>query len=339
MPKVWIHMVNVVSFFAGAGGSSTGYKQAGMQVLLAVDWEKRAVATYKMNYPDSAVWQKDIRTITGTQVLEYINLKKGELDILDGSPPCTPFSIAGQRECGWGKTYVHTADSHAQCTSDLFLEFIRICDEIRPKVIIAENVKGLIIGQQAKRFFNHILQQYRNIGYKPRAYLVNAADFGVPQSRERIIIIAVRSDYYDCKQPITPLKKTVKQHITLRQAFRTVHNTKEDLQAAQLGKNTRMREYLPRMRPGEQRAQITGNSYTHRRHMMDRPAFTLLAHLHNSFHPIENRHMTIPELCKISTFPDGYKFLSRHDAILRMGNAVPPKLIQEIAKYVQKEIL
>lgn len=85
-------MVNVISFFAGCGGSSLGYQRAGCKVILACDWEQKAIQTYKLNFPETPILQKDIRQVSGNEVLSITGLKEGELDILDGSPPCTPFS-------------------------------------------------------------------------------------------------------------------------------------------------------------------------------------------------------------------------------------------------------
>lgn len=110
----------VVSTFSGRGGSSIGYTLAKCKILLAIDFEPNAVKTYKLNFPKTNVWKADIREITGNAILKEIGLKKGELDIFDGSPPCTPFSVAGKREKGWNKVYKHGSESKAQRADDLF---------------------------------------------------------------------------------------------------------------------------------------------------------------------------------------------------------------------------
>ena len=98
------HKFEVVSTFAGGGGSSLGYRMAGGKVLAIVEFIDEACKTYKANWPSTKIIQKDIRQVTGQEILDIIGKKKGELDILDGSPPCSAFSTAGSREKGWGKT-------------------------------------------------------------------------------------------------------------------------------------------------------------------------------------------------------------------------------------------
>ncbi len=139
---------NVVSTFSGCGGSCLGYRMAGYRVLYANEFIKAAQETYKANHPNSILDSNDVRQIRPEEILERINLKKGELDLFDGSPPCASFSISGKREKGWGveKKYSDTK----QRVDDLFYEYARILRGLQPKVFVAENVAGLVIGT-AKR--------------------------------------------------------------------------------------------------------------------------------------------------------------------------------------------
>ena len=169
----------VISIFAGAGGSSLGYKLAGFKVLLAIDIEENAIQTLKVNF-DFPVWQKDIKEVTAKEILNFCNIKKGELDILDGSPPCQGFSTAGKRQIN---------DSR----NNLFQHFIKMINDLQPKVFIMENVKGMMQGKM-KGLFNNILIELRKTNYNVKCKLMNAKYYNVPQSRQRLIWIGVRKD-------------------------------------------------------------------------------------------------------------------------------------------------
>src|SRR6476660_2565306 len=197
-------MVNVISLFCGCGGSSLGYKRANCNIALATDFNPRALQTYKLNFPNTKIINEDIRNLTVKRITELTNIQPGELDILDGSPPCTPFSTCGLREESWNKTYKHTGERQAQATNDLFYELIRLVKELKPKTFIAENVRGLIIGK-AKGYFLDIVAKLREIGYLVETFDINAKDFEVAQSRPRIIITGIRNDIII--NPLTALQK------------------------------------------------------------------------------------------------------------------------------------
>ena len=170
----------VVSLFAGCGGSSLGYSMAGFRELLAVEWDEHAVETFKANFPDVPVWQGDIAGLSVEECLRLTGLQPGELDVLDGSPPCQGFSTAGRRKMDDGR-------------NQLFQEYVRLLRGLRPKVLVMENVSGLVKGKM-KLIFVEILRELKASGYKVSARLMNAMYFGVPQSRERMIFIGVRED-------------------------------------------------------------------------------------------------------------------------------------------------
>lgn len=183
----------VVSTFAGAGGSSTGYRIAGYRVLLANEFVPIAQESYRANCaPYTVVDGRDIKQVTAEDLLEKIGLKPGELDVFDGSPPCQAFSTAGKREKGWGenKRYEHGAE---QKNEELFWDYIRLLRGLKPKVFVAENVTGLVKGA-AKGMFLDILRDLKASGYKVEARKLDAQWLGVPQCRERIIFVGVRDD-------------------------------------------------------------------------------------------------------------------------------------------------
>lgn len=184
--------LKVISTFAGGGGSSLGYRMAGFKVLWASEFIDAARDVYQANAaPGTIVDGRDIREVDPLEVLRTIGLRPGELDVLDGSPPCSSFSTAGKREKGWGE--VKKYSDKAQRTDDLFFEFIRFIRAIRPKVFVAENVSGLVKGT-AKGYFIEILREMKSCGYRVNAQLLDAQWLGVPQQRQRIIFVGVRDD-------------------------------------------------------------------------------------------------------------------------------------------------
>jgi DNA (cytosine-5)-methyltransferase 1 len=158
---------------------------------LAVEWDNNAVATFKLNFPGVPVYHGDIAKLSVDECLRLAGIAPGELDILDGSPPCSSFSTAGKREAGWGE--VKKYSDKAQRTDDLFFEFIRFVRAIQPKVFVAENVSGLVKGT-AKGYFIEIIREMKACGYNVKAQLLDAQWLGVPQARERIIFIGARAD-------------------------------------------------------------------------------------------------------------------------------------------------
>lgn len=180
-----------ISTFSGCGGSSLGYKMAGFKVLWASEFIPAAQDTYRANHPDTTLDTRDIRNVKASDILSAIGLKVGELDLLDGSPPCASFSTAGKREAGWGKVKAYSDTK--QRTDDLFFEYARLVKDIQPKVFVAENVSGLVKGT-AKGYFLEILKALKDCGYTVEAKLLDAQWLGVPQMRQRVIFMGVRKD-------------------------------------------------------------------------------------------------------------------------------------------------
>jgi DNA (cytosine-5)-methyltransferase 1 len=176
----------VVSLFAGCGGSSLGYSMAGFRELLAVEWDDHAVETFKANFPDVPVYHGDIAKLSVEEALRITGLKPGELDVLDGSPPCQGFSTAGKRKMDDGR-------------NQLFREYIRLLRGLQPKVLIMENVSGMVKGKM-KLIFVEILKELKESGYHVSARLMNAMYYGVPQSRQRMIFVGVREDLWNSIQ-------------------------------------------------------------------------------------------------------------------------------------------
>lgn len=171
---------SVISTFAGGGGSSLGYHQAGFKELLAVEWDDDAVRALQDNFPGLQVYHGDIKDLSVEECLNLAGIKPGDLDVFDGSPPCQGFSTAGKRKLDDPR-------------NSLFGEFVRLLEGLKPKVFVMENVKGIIKGAM-KQIFLQIMASLRGAGYHVEAQVMNAKHYGVPQSRERVIFIGLRKD-------------------------------------------------------------------------------------------------------------------------------------------------
>lgn len=182
----------VVSTFAGGGGSSTGYRMAGYRVMAAVEFIPAAAASYRANAADyTTVIERDVREVTAEELLEAAGVGVGELDLFDGSPPCEGYSTAGPREKSWGCEIAYSGTR--QQVDNLFPEFGRLVDGIRPKVFVAENVTGLAKGRAIGRF-KQVVADLRALGYRVQVAKIDSKWLGVPQSRERLIFVGVRED-------------------------------------------------------------------------------------------------------------------------------------------------
>jgi DNA (cytosine-5)-methyltransferase 1 len=170
----------VISTFAGTGGSSLGYHWAGYRELLAIDWEDHAVECFRLNFPEVPCWQRDITTVTASEILEFTGLKVGELDVFDGSPPCQGFSTAGKRQVNDPR-------------NRLFEAYVQLVHELQPKVFVMENVTGMAKGSMKGKFIE-IMKVLKTLNYEVRARQMNALYYGVPQSRERVIFMGIRKD-------------------------------------------------------------------------------------------------------------------------------------------------
>jgi DNA (cytosine-5)-methyltransferase 1 len=170
----------VVSLFAGCGGSSLGYSMAGYRELLAVEWDANAAATFRANFPGVLVHQGDVRELTADECMRLAGVGPGELDVLDGSPPCQGFSTAGKRRMG-------------DARNDLSFEFVRLLRGLRPRAFVMENVSGMVKGKM-KLVFAEIMRELKKSGYDVRCKLMNAMYLNVPQNRQRLIWIGIRRD-------------------------------------------------------------------------------------------------------------------------------------------------
>ena len=167
-----------------------GYKLAGYDVIGGVEIDKKIAAVYKKNMNPKHFYEMGIADFNKIPDHELPEELFG-IDILDGSPPCSSFSMAGSREKKWGKKTFFREGQEEQVLDDLFFQFIDTAKKLKPKVVVAENVKGLIQGN-AKYYVKLIINRFKEIGYETQIFLLNAASMGVPQRRERVFFIAQR---------------------------------------------------------------------------------------------------------------------------------------------------
>jgi DNA (cytosine-5)-methyltransferase 1 len=180
----------VFSCFACGGGSTMGYKLAGFDVIGHNDIDKKMIEVYKENHKPKFSYHESITTFAKRKDLPK---ELYELDILDGSPPCSSFSMAGNREKDWGKEKVFREGQELQVLDTLFFDFIDLAKELQPKVVVAENVKGLLLGA-AKEYVIKIYKAFDEAGYYCQHFLLDASKMGVPQRRERVFFICLRKD-------------------------------------------------------------------------------------------------------------------------------------------------
>ena len=232
-----------ITFFAGGGGSSCGYKLAGGDCLYMNEFQQVAVNDYLNNFPNTVHQCKDINSVTPEQIMEMTGLQPGELDILDGSPPCPPFSMSGTKQKGWGKEKIAYGKKQKEIERLTFKQ-IEIAKVLQPKVLIIENVKGFTMSY-AKELFEEVLESVRQAGYGVTHKVLKGSNFGVPQKRERVFIVGVRNDILENhNNPFISFSPEVlggfvfpepeKKYATLQDAIGDLKDDKENLEESSI---------------------------------------------------------------------------------------------------------
>lgn len=330
---------SVVSTFSGCGGSCLGYRMANYRVLWANEFIPAAQETYKANHPNSILDTRDIRLVQPQDILGATGKAQGEIDIFDGSPPCAAFSTAGKREAGWGK--VKNYSDTKQRVDDLFFEYTRLIKGVQPKVFVAENVSGLILGA-AKGYFLEILQELKACGYRVKCKLLDAQWLGVPQARQRTIFVGVREDLgLDPGHP-APFS----YRYCVRDAIGDI--TRDSSDRSVLADGSKMKRVYMETRDSEKgrfedaynRLYGKKSSFNHARCVWTLPCRTILQGSVGIYHPEEARSLSIAELRRVCGFPDDFVFKGTFaQQWERMGRAVPPVMMMHIAKTIEKEVL
>jgi len=316
--------VKVMSTFACGGGSSMGYKRAGCEIVAANDIDPEMAWHYQRNFSPKHYFLCPI----GDLITKELPPELFELDILDGSPPCSTFSMAGSREKAWGKDKHFREGQTKQVLSDLFFDYLDLVERLKPKVAIAENVKGMILGN-AKGYTKMIMARFREIGYRPQLFLINAADCGVPQRRERVFFCAVRNDIDAPPLQLAPTHRW----ISAGEACADVdtgpgHSTPNNL------------KYWPITLPGQSYSQTKKRRgekegcFNHIRIDRSKPSNTLTAAFGTLTHWDYPRELNYGEAKRLGSFPDDYHAKSDKIGKYMIGMSVPPKMAQAVAEAV-----
>lgn len=359
----------VVSTFSGCGGTCLGYEWAGYDVVWASEFIEEARATYALNHA-APCDGRDIRRVDPLEVLARLGLAVGELDVLEGSPPCASFSSAGRREAHWGK--VKKYSDKAQRVDDLFGEFVRFVRAMRPKVFSAENVQGLVRGT-AKGHFLEILKSLKACGYRVAAKVLDAAWLGVPQYRKRLIFVGVREDLGKAPAFPSPLPYlyTVRdalpwiQRVSSNKSFEMIWKSAATnpsptvcASSATVPKYGMVEAAAPPVEPeadisrfaiGEEARRLGPGQQSDRyfslvRAPLDGPSPTVTQTAGQSgaagvIHPVERRKFSIAELRRICGFPDDFKLTGTYQQQWeRLGRAVPPPMSYAIACAIRDRI-
>lgn len=330
----------VFSTFSGCGGSTLGYKLAGLNVIGAVEFVNFQAKNYILNNPNTKVYEADIRKLKLNKIMEDLKLKQGELDILDGSPPCASFSLAGARNKNWGK--VKQYSNRKQRTDDLFFEYIRFIKGFKPKIFVAENVKGLVIGK-AKGYYNEIFKKMQKCGYNVKAKIMNAKYYEVPQSRERVIFIGVRKDIKINPSFPEPINKI----ITVKDAIGNLIITKKEEKETIIKKHYESYKYAKKCKQGESIAKYhpKGYYFTCVRLSANKPSNTILqtggcSGTSYLIHYKDLRRLTIREIKKLMSFPLTFKVIGTYAQKWEaLSRSVPPNMMKHIAINIKKQIL
>jgi DNA (cytosine-5)-methyltransferase 1 len=328
--------LKVFSTFSCGGGSSMGYKLAGFDVIAANDIDPEMQWHYEKNLkPKHYILAPIADLLTQELPPELFNL-----DVLDGSPPCSTFSVSGNREKDWGKLKHFREGQSEQVLSDLFFDYLNLVDRLKPKVAIAENVRGILIGN-AKGYSKLIVERFRAIGYRPQVFLIDAADCGVPQHRERVFFCAIRDDIEAPKLTIKPNAKWV----TVTEACEDLPGL-TDIERVQSAPSPEVVRLWPLTEPGVDFASTKEslgekptqfNSY---RLAPDTPANTVTASCRGTLsHWNECRKLTLPELIRLGSFPDDYEFRNVSIGSYMIGMSVPPRMTQYVATEIAKQWL
>ena len=321
------HGCTVFSTFSCGGGSSMGYKLAGFDVLGCLEIDQEMFDIYMENHRPAFAMCEDIRGFKDGDIPEHLYC----LDILDGSPPCSSFSMAGNRERDWGKDKKFREGQVHQRLDDLFFEFIALAAHLKPRIVIAENVRGLVAGN-AKGYLVEIIQALTDAGYTAQVFVLNAASMGVPQRRERVFIIAMQTELDWPQLELKFNEPTI--------AYRTIKD--------ELGKpltETARSLWALRERSDRSLADVNlrlgrkGSYFSHSFAVGSEPLRTILAS--DSSCPImHDRPLRVSDevLRKACTFPSDFDYGEVKPRYV-MGMSVPPVMMAQVAAQVYEQWL
>lgn len=331
----------VFSCFACGGGSTMGYKLAGFDVIGCNEIDERINALYVENNHPKYNYVCDIRDMVKDDNLPE---ELYHLDILDGSPPCSSFSTFGNRDDGWGKTKKFAEGRKEQVLDTLFFDFIELAKKLQPKVVIAENVKGLLIGN-AKQYLENIEKSFDNAGYYVEKFLLRGETMGVPQRRERVFFVCLRKDLIEYvpniemifdKKPYISMYFNEKP-ITLGEVA--------DFKGRKIIENTQRYRLWANRTPddinlGEVNNRLSGKcvDFGIRLNHLDKVSYTITSKIHTNMHYEQPIYYSDTEIIKMTTFPSDYNFLDQNVCYV-CGMSVPPVMMAQVASNVWEQWL
>jgi DNA (cytosine-5)-methyltransferase 1 len=330
----------VFSCFACGGGSTMGYKLVGFDVIGHNDIDKKMIDVYKENHNPKYSFLESITTFAKRKDLpkDLYNL-----DILDGSPPCSSFSMAGNREKDWGKEKVFREGQELQVLDTLFFDFIDLAKELQPKVVVAENVKGLLLGA-AKEYVIKIYKAFDEAGYYVQHFLLDASKMGVPQDRERVFFIAMRKDlakpFLHFTDMFTEVPKIDMYFNEFKIEFLEIFKNYTDRPLTE-----KMRKLWELRRYGDSSFEIINErefnkkflNFGHKFIYMKGTINTILANDQCCLFDYP-RYRNFDELCSSGSYPKDYNFLKIKPEYL-IGMSVPPVMTAQIAKQIYDQWL
>lgn len=329
----------VFSCFACGGGSTMGYKLAGFDVVGCNEIDPRMNSIYVKNHHPKHNYLCDIRELAKMDLPEELY----NLDILDGSPPCSSFSMVGSRSDGWGKEKKFREGQVSQVLDTLFFDFISLAERLKPKVVVAENVKGLMLGD-AKEYMRNIIDGFDKAGYYTRYFLLNGRKMGLPQKRERVFFVCLRKDL--AGKFLVP-DGLFNENVEIDMCF-----NEEDCNVGEfvdfngdpitggklrlLWDNRKFGDRLQReaIKRLYGKTSNFGQSYVY----LDTPAPTLTAHRDALIHFYRPVYTSVQECCCISSFPQDYNF-GKEQPWYVCGMSVPPVMMAQVASNIYEQWL
>ncbi|GEP85080.1 DNA Methyltransferase [Staphylococcus piscifermentans] len=323
--------MNYVELFAGAGGLSLGFEQAGFQNVFSVEYDEKIAQTYLLNFPDNHLIIDDVKNIDENQINKLIDGK--DIDVIIGGPPCQGFSMAGRN----GRSFIEDD------RNELFKEFVRFVAVIKPKMFVMENVARMLSHNKGKTVLE-ITEAFEKLGYNVKFKVLKTENYGIPQKRQRIFFVGTKGKEFtfpdifekevtvkEAIQDLPPLKSGEKSAIPNHFAMKHSQQMLDKMAYISDGGN---REEIPielRPKSGDIRKYIRYNS--------NKPSITVTGDMRKVFHYNQNRALTSRELARLQSFPDSFVFKGSSIVVQQqIGNAVPPKLSFVVANEVKKSL-
>ncbi|UVJ31101.1 DNA (cytosine-5-)-methyltransferase [Staphylococcus aureus] len=319
---------NYIDLFSGAGGMTLGFENAGFKNVFSVEFDKYAAETYKYNFPNHKLVINNIENITNNEIKKIIQDK--EIDVIVGGPPCQGFSLAGK----YGRSFIEDP------RNQLFKEYLRFVSIIKPKIFIIENVARLV-SHNSGNTIEEIKSSIRYLGYEVKYKVLQTADYGIPQKRQRVIIVGYRNHEFNYPEKVNSIKtirdaigdlpilnsgesSSIPNHIAMKHSEKMLFK----MQFISDGGNRNEIPIEYRPKSGDARKYIKYNSQL--------PSIPITGDMRKVFHYNQNRALTSRELARIQTFPDNFIFKGTSISIQQqIGNAVPPKLAELLAEQVK----